>query len=164
MRRSILFALMAVPVFFAACGSNEDLPTAAPTPTPTVAPAPTPTPTPAAFVCPLPASSNPNLDCDEGGSQLAMQMNAALDTLMVTHPEIFNLNDLNGGSPKVINPAKYYDELVNELGRTYGICTLVMTEEISIKASNGYSEDWNVLTSAGYMRRRYKGTCAPAWF
>src|SRR5262249_37335440 len=133
MSRFVLSALIAVPFFFfVACGSHEELPTAAPTPTPTVAPAPTPTPTPAAFVCPLPASSNPNLDCDEGGSRLATQMNAALDTLIVGHPEIFNLNDVNGGSPKVINPAKYYDELVNELGRTYGICTLVMTEEISI--------------------------------
>jgi hypothetical protein len=165
MRRYVLTALIAVPPLMAACGSNDEPPTAAnPTPTPTVSTAPTPTPTPAAFACPLPASSNPNLDCAEASSRLANQVNLAIDTLMVTHPEIFNLNDLSGGNPRVVNPTKYYEELTNELGRTYGICTLVMTEEISIKASNSYSEDWNVLTSGNFVRRRYQGTCWPSWF
>src|SRR5262245_42910747 len=115
MRRYVLTALIAVPLIMAACGSNEEPPTAAnPTPTPTVSTAPTPTPTPAAFACPLPASSNPNLDCAEATSRLANQVNLAIDALMVTHPEIFNLNDLNGGNPRVINPTKYYEELTNE--------------------------------------------------
>jgi hypothetical protein len=26
------------------------------------------------------------------------------------------------------------------------------------------SEDWIVLTSGNYVRRRYQGTCTPAWW
>jgi hypothetical protein len=164
MHRFALFAVLSLLVFVS-CGSEEEAPTApTPSPTPSANPAPTPTPTPAAYICPLPESSNPTSNCEVGTPKLSEAVNMSIDALMVNHPSIFNLNDLAGGNPKVVNPVRYYEELTNELGRTWGICTKVGTEEISIKWSNDYSEDWNVLTSGNYVRRRYRLTCSPSWF
>jgi hypothetical protein len=165
MRRFALIASLVLPLALVACGTDEEIPSAAtPSPTPTVAPAPTPAPTPAGFSCPLPPGSNPSLNCGKGTPRLSEAVNMSIDALMVKFPSIFNLNDLNGGNPKVVNPVRYYEELVNELGRTWSVCTKVQAEEISIKYSNDMSEDWIVLTSGNYVRRRYQGTCTPAWW
>jgi hypothetical protein len=164
MRRFALITVLALPLAFIACGSEETPTEATPSPTPTANPAPTPTPTPAAFTCPLPESSNPTDNCEVGTPHLAEAVNMSIDALMVKFPSIFNLNDVAGGNPKVVNPDRYYEELTNELGRTWNVCTKVGTEEISIKFSNDYSEDWNVLTSNNYVRRRYRLTCTPSWF
>lgn len=163
MRHSALFAVLAVAAL-AACGSEETPTAANPSPTPTPVPAPTPTPSPAAFSCPLPPGSNPSLNCGKATPRFSDQVNQAIDALMVKHPQVFNFNDVNGGNPKVVNPSLYYAELKNELGRTFGVCTLVQLEEISIKSTNNFSEDWIVLTSGNYVRRRYQGTCTPAWW
>lgn len=161
MRRPALIAVLAAAAFVA-CGSDETPTAANPSPTPTPAPAPTPTPSPAGFSCPLPASSNPSLNCGKGTARLT-EVNLAIDNVMARHPEIFNFSDVTGGNPKVVNPSKYYTELKNELG-ALGVCTLVQLEEISVKSTNNFSEDWIVLTSGNYVRRRYQGTCTPAWW
>jgi hypothetical protein len=164
MHRFALITALGFPLIFIACGSDEPAPTAPnPSPTPTANPAPTPTPTPAGYTCPLPPGSNHN-NCSKGTPRLAEAVNMSIDALMVKHPSIFNLNDLNGGNPKVVNPVRYYEELVNELGRTWAVCTNVLPEEISIKHTNDYSEDWIVLTSGNYVRRSYRGTCTPTWW
>jgi hypothetical protein len=154
MRRFALIAALVLPASFVACGSDEEIPTAAATPSPT----------PAGYSCPLPPGSNPTLNCGKGTPRLSEAVNVSIDTLMSRFPGIFNLNDVNGGNPKVVNPVRYYEELVNELGNTWGVCTKVQAEEISIKHTNNYSEDWIVLTSGNYVRRRYQGTCTPAWW
>lgn len=166
MRRLALFAaLAAAVVVLVACGHSESAtsttPVAAATPTPT----PTSTPTPAAttFACPLPASSNPQLNCGTRTPRLGDQVNLAIDSVLAKHPELFNLSDTNGGSPKVLNSVRYYNELKNELGGQ-GVCTKLEEEEISVKNTNDFSEDWGVLTSTGYVRRRYRGICTPAWW
>ena len=163
MQRFALFAVLSLLVFVS-CGSEETPTEPTPSPTPSANPAPTPTPTPAAFVCPLPESSNPTENCEVGTPKLSEAVNMSIDTLMVKFPSIFNLNDLSGGNPKVVNPIRYHEELTNELGRTWGVCTKLGMEEISIKYSNDYSEDWNVITSGNYVRRRYRLTCTPSWF
>ena len=162
------FAFIAVPVLAAlitlvACGGEPTpaAPTPTPTPPPAPAPAPTPTPTPG-YNCPLPASENPNNNCEKGVARLT-EVNLAIDALLTKHPELFNFSDLSGGNPKVVNITRYYQEIQEELGN-FGICTKITPEEISVKISNDYSEDWIVLTSGNYVRRRYQGTCTPAWW
>jgi len=165
-RRPALFLLLGAAVALVPVGckrSSETPTTPGPvTPTPTPAPAPTPTPTPVA-ACPLPASSNPSNDCGPWGSHLTGQLYDALDATMQEHPELFNFNDLNGGNPKVLDRIHFHEAVKAELAKQ-GICTMITEEEIAIKNTNSFSEDWSIYTSTGYVRRRYRGTCTPAWF
>ncbi len=165
MRRPALFAVLAVAsaLAFVACGGDEAPSAPTPSPTPTPAPAPTPAPTPTPFACPLPASSNPTNNCGVQTSRLSEQVNASIDAVMRNYPDLFNFNDLNGGNPKVLDPTRYYTELKKELG-ALGVCTNLLPEEISVKNNNAFSEDWGVLTSSNFVRRRYRGTCSPAWW
>jgi hypothetical protein len=147
-----------------ACGGSTETPDA-PTP-PTTVPATTPpatTPPRATFSCPLPASSNPSNNCFIGTAQLGSQVNSAIDTLIATRPELFNLNDLAGSNPRVVDRDRYHQALKEELEKR-SVCVIVEKEEIAIKNANSYSEQWNAWTTAGYVRRKYVTTCTPAWF
>ncbi len=159
---SLVVLAVAVAGALAACNDNSSTtPTPAASATPT--PAPAPSPTPAASTCPLPPSSNPQLNCSVRPPRFSDQVNGAIDEMMAKHPEIFNFNDTSGGMPRVVNPTAYYNE-IKRLLEAQGICTLLEEEEIAIKATNEFSEDWSVLTSLNFVRRRYRGTCTPAWW
>jgi len=165
-RRLALFAIPGVVVtglILSACGGGNQTP-ATPTPaSPTPAPGPSP-PTPASFVCPLPASSNPSNNCFVGKPQLGTQVNLAIDRVMATRPELFNLNELNGGNPRVLDRDAYWKAVKAELEKQ-GVCTIIEKEEFAIKMNtNDFNEQWNLWTSAGFVRRRYVTSCAPAWF
>ena len=155
----VLFCLC---VALASCGGGEKTPV---TPTPaTPTPAPITSPTPVAFSCPLPPSSlaNPN-DCYVGKPQLGAQVNSSIDTVIATHPELFNLAETNGGNPRVLDRDAYWKAVKTELERQ-GVCTIIEKEEFAVKNTNAFNEQWNLLTSSGFVRRRYVTTCAPAWF
>jgi hypothetical protein len=139
-------------------GGSAGSPVAAPTPTP-----PLPTPTPAAFVCPLPPSVNLSDDCSKLQPQLGSYVNTAVDTVLTKHPELFNFSDALGGNPKVLDRQKYHEAVKQEL-EAQGVCTLIEKEELAIKNTNEFNEQWNVYTSGGYVMRRYVTTCSPAWW
>jgi hypothetical protein len=144
-----------------ACGgsSSPSSPVTPPTPAPA---SPTPAP-PVGFTCPLPASSNPSDYCPKLTAKMGDQVNTALDIVMAKRPELFNFNELNGGNPRVLDRQKYHEAVKSEL-EAMGICTLIEKEEIAIKNTNAYNEQWNIWTSDGYVRRKYVTTCIPAWW
>jgi hypothetical protein len=45
-----------------------------------------------------------------------------------------------------------------------GICAKDDNEEIAVKNSNAFNEQYNIWTSGGYVRRSYITTCFPAQF
>jgi hypothetical protein len=135
------------------------------TPTPaTPTPTPVTSPTPAAFSCPLPPShkENPN-DCYVGRPTLGPQINSAIDAVIATRPELFDLNETNGGNPRVLDKDAYWKAVKGELEKQ-GVCTIIEKEELAVKITNAYNEQWNTYTSAGFVRRRYVTTCEPSWF
>ena len=164
--RLAVFAVSGVVVtgfMLSACGGGNGTP-ANPTPaSPT--PAPIASPTATSFVCPLPSSSNPSDDnCFEGTPQLGPQVNQAIDHVIATRPELFNLTELNGGNPRVLDRDAYWNAVKAELEKQ-GVCTIIEKEEFAIKmGTNEFNEQWNLWTSAGFVRRRYVTTCAPSWF
>jgi len=159
----------------AACGGQEipALPDPVPSATPTPAPAPQPTPTPnpgsiGAFACKLPPSSNPNAyggpgSCPEVPPRLGIYVNAAIDKAQREHPELFNFNELSGPSPRVLDRARYHQVVAENLVQA-GVCTIIEKEEIAVKNDNDFNEQWNIHTSAGFVRRKYVTTCSPSWF
>jgi hypothetical protein len=163
--RFLLAAVSGVVVsgfILSACGGDNRTP-ADPTPaSPT--PAPIASPTPAAFSCPLPPSSNPSNNCFEGEPQLGAEVNLAIDHVIANRPELFNLAELNGGSPRVLDRDAYWKAVKAELEKQ-GVCTIIEKEEFAIKmGTNEFNEQWNLWTSAGFVRRRYVTSCAPSWF
>ena len=150
-------------LLIAACGGSSSTPV---TPTPaTPTPAPIATPTPAAsFICPLPASSkaNPN-DCYVGRPTLTTQVNASIDYVITNRPELFNMNDMSGGNPRVLDRDAYWLAVKHELEK-HGVCVVIEKEEVALKNTNAFNEQWNLWASLGFVRRKYVTSCAPSWF
>jgi hypothetical protein len=81
----------------------------------------------------------------------------AIETLRVEHPEYFDGNN-------VLNVGAYYVGVIRILDRS-AICGYTQDgEEIGVKSSNDYSEQYDILSSRNQVRKFYLGTCTPASF
>lgn len=157
------FAFVSTGFMLAACGGGNSAPSDPTPPSPTPLPGPTATPPPTGFVCPLAPSSNPSDHCFEGEPQLGTQVNLAIDRVIATRQELFNMSDVAGGNPRVLDRDAYWKAVKAELEKQ-GICTIIEKEELAIKNTNDFNEQWNLWTSAGFVRRKYVTSCVPAWF
>jgi hypothetical protein len=178
MKKSVLVGLGVAlsGIILARCGGSSPAQTN-PTPvvvsTPTPRPSPTPTPLPLTQVkpCPLPPSSNPGSWEPNGcarltgrmAGRLAAQVNAAMDRVLVERPDLFNFQDMNGGNPRVLDRQAYHVAVVSALS-DLGVCGNIEKEEIAIKNTNEFNEQWNIWTSSGFTWRKYETTCTPSWF
>ena len=162
MKRLALLALV-----FSACGGSTPAssPTAAATPTP--AATPSPNPTVGAYGCPLPSLPDLKNQCPTLTPQYSDIVNAAIDQTVGEHPEYFDLNDSFGGSNyRVLDRSKYIGTVVKNI-QAKGVCSREELEEIQVKTTNEFNEQYNIWTSAGYIRRApgaYITTCFPAQF
>jgi hypothetical protein len=140
-----------------------------PTPTPTPAPTPTPvpTPTPGGGSCSLPASNPANPACGFESPKLEADVEAALTLATQTHPEYFNFNDTRcPNCYLVLNVSGYVSEVQKQLSNA-GVCSYYDGEELAVKTSNGFNEQYDILLASGHMRRApsaYRGICRPSWF
>jgi hypothetical protein len=154
MRRiALLLALGAL-----ACGPSH--------PTPAEPPPPTPTPEPPVFGCGLPAGG-PFQRCSRDLPFFNHELNAAIAEVENELPELFDFNDWQGGlSYRVLDRERYHAEVVARLEKM-GFCALWDGEEVGVKNSNEFNEQYQVMTSLGYVRwggGAYRSTCYPAWF
>jgi hypothetical protein len=101
--------------------------------------------------------------CPVLSPRLGGLVNGAIDLTMAQHPELFNLTDTNGGQPRVLDRQKYH-EAVKAAIQAQGACVLIEKEEIAVKNTNTFNEQWNIYTSVGFVRRKYVTTCSPSWF
>lgn len=105
-----------------------------------------------------------HIQCPKINSQLVGRVNAGVDTVLRTQPQLFDFNDDRGGSVKVLDKARYQTAVVAAINAQGGICAKDDNEEIALKVSNDFNEQFNIWTSAGYTRRAYITTCFPAQF
>jgi hypothetical protein len=143
-------------------------PTPKPTPTPTpTTPAPTPTPTTPTGSCSLPASHPSNPVCTDDGSHLVKQMDTAIDGVTTSHPEYFDFNDKKCDDCYYVkNVDGYLNGVIKQLNKQ-GVCAMWDGEEMAVKSSNNFSEQWDILLASGHIRRppgAYRGVCRPAIF
>jgi hypothetical protein len=151
-------------VTFVACGSDSPTPTAVATPAPVATPTPAPAATPQAFTCHLPAMVDLHNHCPKLDSQLLSYVNKAVDTVQQKRPELFDFTDVRGESVRVLDHQKYQTAVVAAINAQGGVCAADNNEEIQVKVSNDFNEQFNIWTSAGYTRRSYITTCFPAQF
>jgi len=159
--------LAAAAVLVASCGGSDAPPAPTPVTTTPVTVAPAPAPAPAAFVCPLPAMPRLNITCPRPAPVLSAQVDAAIAKTVAEHPELFNLNDdKGGGSYLVLDRARYHTEVVKNL-HAQGVCAIVEVEEIAVKTTNEFNEQYNIWISDGHIRKgrgAHITTCFPATF
>jgi hypothetical protein len=156
-------ALLAVSsLLIVTCGSDTDkVTTPAATPVPVATPAPAPTAQ--AFVCPLPALPDHG-NCPKLNPLFRDPVNTAIDTAVAEHPELFNLNDnIDGTAFRILDRDKYLKAVTANLNKQ-GFCVAESREELGIKNTNTFNEQWNVVTSDLRVRRSYITTCFPAAF
>ncbi len=171
-RGSFPVALAAVAALVASsCGGSAPLSPVSPTPTAEA------TPTPiggdggvSASSCPI-GKGSLSAPCQTLSPRLLDAVEAAIDRLVREHPEIFNREDeagANSGQYRVLAADAYLDGVIANL-RAAGLCAerTLDRERIVAKSTNDFSEEWDVLTSSGFIRRgrySYVHTCQPASF
>jgi hypothetical protein len=160
-RAAVLVAVVAV----AACSKSTPAPSAIPTPAPTPVATPAPAGTPSAsFVCPFPALPDLHNTCPKLTPELSTYVNNAVESVVAHQPQLFDFtNNLGDGSWKVLDRQKYVDAVVAAI-HAQGVCAKDDNEEIAVKNSNSFHEQYNIYTSGGYVRRAYITTCLPAQF
>jgi len=167
-------APLTIPVILPA---SNPAPTPVPTPTPTSgnplpapAPEPTPTPEPAPPAggggCGLPSQS-PQYSCQRSGGAFLGDVTTALKRVIKKRPGLFNKNDYTCDICfKIKNHDAYVDAVASEM-EAMGYCAFYDGEELAVKNSNDFSEQYDISTSQGYVRQgegSYRATCWPAWF
>jgi hypothetical protein len=154
-------------------GSSPAQPGAVPTATPTTAPQPTPKPLALSVIPPCKlAASNPGAGatCEKPPRKLGESVNAAIDRAITERPDLFDLNDVNGG-PRILNLNAYYTAVVAALNES-GVCGKIDAEgEIGVKSDNTFNEQYIIASRAGwgaptsnYVERKYVGACWPSTF
>ena len=142
-------------------------PTPAPTSTPTPSPTGTPTPAPTGSSCSLPASNPPNPKCTDDPSELYSIVDGALTTVTQTRPELFDFGDTKCSNCYYVKNVNGYVAAVQQTLSGKGACSYWDGEELGVKTSNAFNEQFDILLASGHMRRgpnSYRGVCRPALF
>jgi len=133
-----------------------------PSPPPTVPRFP-PSPPP----CPLPPGGGSGEKCPYELPFFALQVNEAIAIVENEHPELFDFSHSRGGLSYLVRDTDRYTAGVAYVLSTRGFCAIWDGEEIAMKDTNTFNEQYDILTFEGYVRwggGAYQSTCHPAWF
>jgi hypothetical protein len=170
MNRSAYAATAASLLLLAACGggSNNAVtnnPPAATTPPAVVAPTATPPPfdpIPGASSC---ARLGPGREgnCRRESPTFMGDVDTVLDELMRERPNLF---ENTGGGLRVTSTGQFYVAFLQKLDQR-GICAQFDGEEVGMKNSDAFNDQFHMVTSDQILRRgesSYRATCFPASF
>ncbi|HET9316680.1 MAG TPA: hypothetical protein VFQ51_13885 [Vicinamibacteria bacterium] len=166
--------VVVVPVPIPAPGPGSPQPAPGGSPTPGESPAPnvpggptTPTPTPpTSGSCSLPASHDSG--CSRTSPSFLGDVEAAIDQLIRTEPSLFNTGRTQGCGTcyEVQNPTRYVQRVAAIVSQR-GLCSVYDGEELAVKNTNSFSDQYDILTAQNFIRRdggSYRATCRPAAF
>jgi hypothetical protein len=142
-----------------ACGPSHPTPAEPP-------PSPTPEPPAAVLGCGLPPGG-PFQHCARVEPFFNHELNEAIAQVQREVPELFDFHNWLGGlSYRVLDRYRYHAEVVARL-EAMGFCAVWDGEEVGVKNTNDFNEQYQVMTSLMYVRwggGAYRSTCYPAWF
>ena len=135
---------------------------AVPTPAPSAA-------TPRALGCGLPPGGGSGEDCPQESPSYMAEVEQAIDLAIFEHPEMINTQRARGCANcyQVLDTHNFPEEVGRNLEKR-GLCTKYDGEELAVKSSNRFNDQYDILLAEGYIRREttgaYRATCYPAWF
>ncbi len=106
--------------------------------------------------------------CNRTSPSFLGDVEAAIDQLVREEPSLFNLNKAQGcgNCYEVLNPSRYVQRIAGIVG-SRGLCSIYDGEELAVKNTNSFSDQYDILTAQGFIRRKggsYRTTCSPAAF
>jgi hypothetical protein len=118
--------------------------------------------------CSLPPSREITCGREEENIRFLHVVDAAIDKVGQTHPEVFDKNNVQAGTNwwKIVDHDKYVVHMIEAL-KPSGLCAFFDGEELQVKNSNKSAELFDITTAASYVRRgegSYRSTCYPASF
>jgi hypothetical protein len=136
--------------------------------TPVAGADPTPPPVPVqAGGCELPPADVSKLHCWKLEPELLGALEAAITAATQAHPENYDFGDTRCGNCYYVqNSQAYYAEVARQL-QLRGVCSVQDRDEITLKSTNGWSEQFDILLGSGHIRRgagAYLYSCSPAMF
>jgi hypothetical protein len=140
-----------------------------PAPAPGGSPDPGGTPPPNGTGCGVGPGHGSGEGCPREVPSFLSQVESAMDQLIRQEPQLFNLNKTSKGCPncyQVVDADRYVQRMA-ELMSQRGLCGLYDGEELAVKKTNDFNDQYDIFTSDGFMRRglgSYRSTCRPAWF
>jgi len=108
-------------------------------------------------------------NCPREQPSFLAEVESALDQLVREEPRIFNLNKTSKGCPncyEVLNADRYVQRMAQLMSQR-GLCGLYDGEELAVKKTNAFNDQYDIFTADGFIRRQsgsYRSTCSPAWF
>jgi hypothetical protein len=153
------------------------VPVLTPTPTPATTPAPAPAPgnpaptpaPPSGQTCGLSPGTGSGNNCPYERPSFLSQVEASIDQVVRERPQLFRLNDTRGGCDNCyfIKDTDTYWDAVTAAVQQRGLCATNDGEELAVKNTNSWNDQYDIVTGDGYIRRQlgaYRSTCHPAWF
>jgi hypothetical protein len=118
--------------------------------------------------CTLPPSVFSGNPCPREVSAFVPQVEDAMETLIREEPQLFDLTRRRGCERcfLVLDPDRFTARMVEILNRR-GLCSIYDGEELGVKTTNAWNDQYDILTFEMYLRREngsYRSTCYPAWF
>lgn len=136
---------------------------ALPSPSPSATPAP-----PKAAGCGVGPGPGSGQRCPRQGPSFLSEVESAMDQLVREEPSLFDERKTRGcgNCYLVLNPTRYVTRMA-ELMAERSLCGHYDGEELAVKQSNAFNDQYDILTSDMFIRRQagsYRSTCYPAWF
>jgi hypothetical protein len=146
-----------------------------PTSSPSASPSPSPSPEATPPVsqgpppCTLPHGTGSGQNCPRQISHYLPEVERSLDRLVARRPGIFDQHSYRGcGTCYLVKDTRaYIDGMIHELMTNEGVCAVWDGEEMAIKETNDFNDQFDILTFENFIRRdngSYRATCSPAWF
>jgi hypothetical protein len=157
----------------AGCGGGSS-PTQPPVTTPSAAPTPATSPTPSPSASPTPGATacrygmgTVDTSCARQSPTFLEDIDGAINLLGEQRPELFNMNDTAGaGQWRVLDTERFIAGVIANL-QAKDYCAGFDLQNVQVKNSNSFSEDYDILLADGHVRRgasTYRQTCSPANF
>ena len=122
---------------------------------------------PTGGTCSLPKSSNPDAPCSMQSPSFLGQVDRAITLLTQQKPSIFDFNrKICDNCYYVKDESAFVSGVIKNLNAA-GYCAYYDGEELAVKNSNSFNDQYDILISSGHIRRgagSYRSTCNPSWF
>jgi hypothetical protein len=128
-------------------------------------------PTPAPPLEPTPGcrlAPSRSLTCTREEPRFLGDVDRAIDKVAREHPEVFDFTRVQAGTDwfKIVDFDNYFTFMVQAM-ESFGYCAIYDGEELAMKTSNGFNEQYDIFAGDGFVRRgegSYRSTCYPATF